>query len=187
MAISPQTQPCDSWLVHTDILQKNNIQKGHAQFVGALLMMVLVLDMVCDLKAQAEARTNCEVSSFTGILLSWDGVSHWTRTWPFMRGWLARELSGSTHVCHSMMTLQAPQPCQAFYIDPGGSKWHPHSWRASVLTHWTTCPASKDCKNCNRGPDEQFIECSSQGIRCSHEKEQGLYKGWSCVQYTKHK
>lgn len=32
-------------------------------------MMVVVVGMVCDLKAQAEARTNCEVSSFIGILL----------------------------------------------------------------------------------------------------------------------
>lgn len=62
MTISPQTQPCDSRLARTDILQKNNIQKGHAQFEGALLLMVVVVGMVCDLKAQAEARTNCEVS-----------------------------------------------------------------------------------------------------------------------------
>lgn len=40
------------------------------QFTEALLMMVVVLlGMVYDLKAQAEARTNYEVSSFIGILL----------------------------------------------------------------------------------------------------------------------
>lgn len=69
MTIIPQTQPRDLRLVSTDILQ-NNIQKGHVQFTEALLMMVVVLlGMVYDLKAQAEARTNYEVSSFIGILL----------------------------------------------------------------------------------------------------------------------
>ena len=33
--------------------------------------------------------------SFIGILLPWDWVSHWIRTWPCRLGWLARELLGS--------------------------------------------------------------------------------------------
>lgn len=107
------------------------------------------------------------------VLLLWDRVSHWTRSTSFQLGWLARSISGVTHLCatHKCWGYKHTLPCLTFLQGCWGLPL-----RSMSLQSKHSHPLSHLPSTLSLNQNQSLLEMWN----LAHRLKNGRFKDWVC-------